>query len=106
MSQLMSNERLESENRIYAGTGGTSQENRSKGFFPAFYDTETGTVELSRFSNGSLAPIHLIEGLPDSWVVERDLNGMIRAIKHSVIAGFVHGDDFYTRQQAAEALLH
>lgn len=106
MSQAMSNERLESENRIYAGTGGISQENRCKGFIPAFYDEETGVVELSRFANGSLAPVHLIEGLPDTWVVERDLNGMIQAIKQSVIAGFVRGDFFYTRQQAAQAVLH
>ena len=106
MSQTMSIERLERENRIYAGTGGISQENRSKGFIPAFYDAETGAVELSRFANGSLAPVHLIEGLPDAWVVERDLKGMIRAIKRSVIAGFVRGEFFYTRQQAAQAVLH
>jgi len=106
MSQAMSNERLRSENLTYAGTGGVSQVNRVQGFVPAFYDPETDTVELSRFANGSLAPIHLLEGLPEDWVVERSLDGMIRAIKESVIAGFVRGEYFYTRQQAAQVMLH
>jgi surfactin synthase thioesterase subunit len=51
-----------------------------------------------------LAPVHLIEGLPDAWVVERDVDGMIKEIKQSVIAGFVRGGLFYTRQQAAQAI--
>lgn len=106
MSQAMSNERLSQENLVYAGTGGISQKNRTQGFIPAFYDPETDTVELSRFADGSLAPIHLLEGLPETWVVERGLDGMIRAIKESVISGFVRGDCFYTRQQAAQATLH
>lgn len=106
MSQPMSSERLRRENLTYAGTGGRSQENGSQGFIPAFYDPETDTVELSRFSNGNLAPIHLIEGLPETWVEERGLDGMIRAIKQCVVSGFVRGGCFYTRQQAAQAIMH
>ncbi|MGD8590546.1 MAG: hypothetical protein PVG22_17115 [Chromatiales bacterium] len=104
MKQCMTNGRLELENHMYAGSGGISQENHSRGFFPAFYDRDTGKIELSRFANGTLAPIHLLEGLPDAWVVERGVNGMTRAIKQSVIAGFVHGGSFYTRQEAAQAM--
>ena len=104
MTQRMTAERLELESHAYAGSGGISQENHSRGFFPAFYDQDTGEIELSRFANGSLAPVHLIEGLPDAWVVERDIDGMIKAIKQSVIAGFVRGGLFYTRQQACQAM--
>jgi len=105
MTQRMTAERLELENHAFAGSGGVSQENHSRGFCPAFYDEETGAIELSRFSNGTPAPVHLLEGLPEAWVVERDVNGMIRSIKQSVIAGFVCGGLFYTRQQAAQAIL-
>jgi hypothetical protein len=100
----MTTDHLKCENHVYVGTGGISQENHGKGFFPAFYDQETGEIQLSRFENGALAPVHLIEGLPDAWVVERGMDGMIQAIKQSVIAGFVRGGLFYTRQQAAQSL--
>lgn len=106
MTQRMTEEHLKIENLTYVGTGGISQENRYKGFIPAFFDQETGDVELSRFADGALAPVHLLEGLPETWVVERDLTGMIKAIKQSVIAGFVRGNYFYTRQQAALAMFH
>jgi hypothetical protein len=104
MNQGLTTDRLEFENHTHTGSGGVSQENRCKGFFPAFYDQETGQIELSRFANGTLAPVHLIEGLPDAWVVERSMDGMIKAIKQSVISGFVRGGLFYTRQQAAQAM--
>ena len=71
----------------------------------AFYDPETERVEISRFMNGQPAPIHMIDGLPENWIAERDANFRATAIKHSVIAGFVRGDVFYTRSQAAEAVL-
>jgi hypothetical protein len=50
--------------------------------------------------------MHLLDGLPDEWVVERDAAGRVRAIKDSVIAGFVRDGRFYTREQAAAAALH
>jgi len=34
------------------------------------------------------------------------LTGQITAIKQTVLAGFIHGDYFYTRAQAAAADLH
>ena len=83
--------RLRRENRRYRGSGGRSQENRSAGFFPAFRDRETGRAELSRFADGSPAPLHLLDGLPDAWVLERDRAGKVVACKSSVIAGFLPG---------------
>jgi hypothetical protein len=102
MTQRNTAERLKLESDAYAGSGGVSQENRAMGFCPAFYDRETGVIELSRFANGTVAPVHLLEGLPDAWVVERGMDGMTLAIKQSIIAGFVRGGSFYTRQQAAQ----
>jgi hypothetical protein len=97
---------LRQENRRYRGTGGLSQENRSAGFLPAFRDGETGRSELSRFADGSPAPMHLLDGLPDAWILERDRAGRVVACKSSVVAGFLLGDVFYTRKDAANALRH
>jgi hypothetical protein len=104
MTQVLTNERIRRENLAYVGTGGISQENRPRGFLPAFLDRETGRAALSRFANGQLAPIHLLDGLPETWIVERDMTGAIKAIKQTVIAGFVRDGYFYTRQQAALAM--
>ena len=97
---------LEHENQIYEGRGGVSQENRSRGFLPAFYDTETQTVDISRFANGFPAPIHLFEGVPEEWVVKRDQFGRITAIKSSIIAGFVREGRFYTREEVVRFFTH
>ena len=104
MNQLLTKASLKTENLVFFGTAGVSSENRSNGFKPAFYDTETERVEISRFQNGQLAPIHIIDGLPESWIVERDATLKATAIKCSVIAGFVCNGYFYTRSQAAEAI--
>jgi hypothetical protein len=106
MKQAFTAQTLQRENVVFAGTGGVSQANRSSGFVPAFFDTESGRTELARFANGRPAPMHLIEGLPSEWAVARDGAGRILAIKPSVISGFVRDDRFYTREQAAAAVKH
>ena len=93
---------LEKENKQYSGTGGVSQENQHLGFSPAFMDECSGEVEISRFLNGLPAPFHLIDGLPETWVVARDAEGRVVEIKSSVISGFVRMGRFFTREEAAE----
>jgi hypothetical protein len=109
-AQLMNNqlttETLRKQNLAFVGTGGVSEENRSSGFRPAFFDMASGCAALARFADGRPAPMHLLDGLPDEWVLERDAAGRVRAIKDSVIAGFVRNGIFYTREQAAAAALH
>jgi len=102
MNQLLTKASIKTENLVFSGTAGVSHENRDNGFRPAFYDTESGKVEISRFQNGLPAPMHIIDGLPNSWVVERDADLKATAIKCSVVVGFVHNGYFYTRSQAAE----
>ena len=94
-------ERLREENETYAGTGGISENNCAARFLPAFQDSQTGRVEIARHEDGSQAPMHLLCCLPDEWVVERDAEGRILALKDSVIAGFIRDGEFYTREQAA-----
>ena len=101
MDAVMNDLRLERENRHFAGTGGRSQENRSRGFRPAFMDLDTHAVYDSCFADGTPAPIHLLDGLPDEVVLNRDAAGRVRAAKASIVAGFVLDARFYTRQEAA-----
>jgi hypothetical protein len=96
----MTEEGLRQETLIHRGTGGTSAENRGLGFRPAFMDRETGAVYASCFADGRPAPLHLIDGMPDEVVVARDAVGRVATLKDSVIAGFVRGGCFYSREDA------
>jgi hypothetical protein len=92
------------ETANYRGTGGVSENNRGLSFQPAFVDRETGTVHLSRFPDGRLAPCHLLDGLPAEVVLARNEQGRVIRVRASVVSGFVHEARFYTRQEAAAML--
>lgn len=100
----MTETRLEIENACYQGTGGVSAENRSLGFQPAFMDRATRSVYPSRFADGSLAPFHVLDGLPDEVVLSRRVCGRVVIVKASVVSGFVRAGRFYTRDEAAGEL--
>jgi len=104
MNRAMTDERLKKENRTYGGTGGVSSGNRTAGFIPAFCDTATGRVEPSRLGDGSPAPMHLLVGLPEEWIVARGEGDQVLAVKATVIAGFLRAGAFYTRAEAARAV--
>jgi hypothetical protein len=89
---------LRNENIVYLQTGGRSQENC---FTPAFLDSDTDEVFLSRFANGKLAPLHIFDGLPSYCIVQRDADGHVSAVRASIISGFVKAGHFYTRDEAA-----
>jgi len=99
----LSEQALERENVAFHGTGGRSDENRSLGFRPAFFDPQTSTVYPSRFADGRPAPFHLLDGLPDEVVLCRNGAGRPVAVKPSLVSGFVLGGAFYTRDEAAHA---
>lgn len=100
----LSNKALRKDNQAFCGTGGVSETNRDHGFIPAFQDTDTGEVFLSCHKDGTQAPIHLLEGLPEKVIVNRDDDQNIAEVKASIIPGFVKAGRFYTREQAAEQL--
>lgn len=95
---------LEAENKHFAGTGGISQENTVHNFIPAFLDHESGEVEISKFRNGMPAPFHSLDGLPESWIAEKDASGRVVKVRDSVISGFVRLGRFFTRKEAADYL--
>ena len=100
--RLLTRAGLAAEARVYRNTDGVSQKNRDAGFVPAFLDHETGCLCISRRVDGTPAPVHLLDGLPDAWVMHRSESGRVTAVKASVQAGFVRAGRFYTREEAAK----
>jgi len=96
----MTQQQLDLENIRCHGTGGVSQ-NRSCGFWPAFMDAQTRAVYPSRFTDGRLAPFHILDGLPDELALSRNARGHGVGVKASVVSGFVRGNLFYSRDEAA-----
>ncbi len=101
MKRFLSRSVLRQENLHFQGSGGRSEENRSAGFRPAFLDAETAMIHESRFGDGRLAPIHVLDGLPEALILARSASGRVTAVKGTVVAGFVRGGRFYSREEAA-----
>ncbi|MBK1722703.1 hypothetical protein [Thiocystis violacea] len=97
---------LRDENVLFANTRGISENNRSFGFQPGYLNSRSGEQVLSRFSDGRPAPVHLLDGLPDTWVRARDEKGKITAVEPEVISGFIRDGLFYTREEALKAAAH
>ncbi len=101
MNTAMTALRLREQNRIYRNTRAVSRGCRALGLRPAFQDTATGEVHLSTFADGRPAPVHILDGLPRSWVLAQDDRDRVLAVKETVIAGFLHRGRFYTRGELA-----
>lgn len=97
---------LAQQNVTYRGSGGISSENRHLGFRPAFRNAETGHIYPSRFADGRLAPVHVIDGLPDEVVVARTAAGKVLSVKPSLQSGFLFDGCFYDRDEAAAYLAY
>lgn len=89
---------------IVPSCSGQIERIRESGYLPAFYDHYTMTAELSRFTDGMPAPVHLLDGLPDDWVAKRSTTGKILALKESVTAGYLYKGFFYTPDEVACAI--
>ncbi len=50
--------------------------------------------------------MHVWDGLPESAVLHRSPDGRVASLKHTVVAGFLGGGRFYTREEAACLLLN
>lgn len=91
---------LAAEKARYCGTAGCSAGNRAQGFRPAFLDRDTGRIYLSAFADGRPAPVHVLDGLPQSLIAARDGDGRVCSVKGSVVCGFARDACFYTREEA------
>jgi hypothetical protein len=96
----LSSDELAEDNRRFANTAGISPNYRSAGFVPAYRDDASGRIAESTFADGRPAPIHVLDGLPAEWVMERDQRGRVVKVIATVVAGFVRDGQFYTRAEA------
>lgn len=101
MEVPLSYEILCQQNASFRNTAGVSQANRSAGFHPAFYDTLNRTADIARLRDGTPAPCHILDGVPDDWVMKRDQFGRVITVRPSIISGFIRNGRFYTREQAS-----
>ena len=101
-NHVLTSRGLRQQCRLYRGTCGASEDNRDAGFVPAFLNRDTGEIHRSSFADGREAPVHVLDGLPDSVIVRRNRTGKVTVVKGSIVAGFVRKGRFYTREQAAE----
>ncbi len=97
---VVTQQSLRDENVLYASTCGVSQNNQSRGYKPAYLNTITGVYMISRFANGSPAPVHVLDGLPESWIEERDQDGHVTKTCPGIVSGFLRDGHFYTREEA------
>jgi hypothetical protein len=84
----------------FLGTCGESATAGQHRFIPAFRCETSGRVELARFPNGSIAPMHLIIALPREWASQTDHKGGVVCLKDSITAGFWRDARFFTRAEA------
>jgi hypothetical protein len=66
------------------------------GIYPAFKDMNSGETHLSVRPDGSIASIHLLEGLPDHWIIARNPHGRVTALKDTVVAGYFRDGHFFS----------
>jgi hypothetical protein len=91
------------ENVRYFGATGCCAGAAHGRFAPAFLDAETGRLLPSRFADGRLAAVHVLDGLPPDLVVERSPAGRVRDVKGGLVSGFLRDGCFYTREEAFRA---
>jgi hypothetical protein len=101
--RLMTAHRLRLESLDPASLDDRREENARCGFRPAFLDTATFSIHLSRYADGRPAAFHVLDGLPDEVVVTRSIFGRVVAAKETLVSGFERNGFFYTRSAAARA---
>ena len=69
------------------------------GMQPAFQHMLTGESHLAQLEAGVPAPVYGFAGLPDEWIVERDIAGNPVALHPDVIAGYWRDARFFALSQ-------
>ncbi len=105
MGRLLTRARLAWENQRHKKTRGISQNCHHAGYAPAFQNRLTGETRMSTFADGSPAAVHLLDGLPDHWVISRDADNHVTEVLDTVVSGFVRDGVFFTREQVAQRIL-
>lgn len=97
---------LRDENVLFEHTRGVSRNNGQLGFVPGFRLGATGELARSRYADGSPAQVHVLDGLPEDWIVGRDAAGHVTSTRPGLVSGFIRDGCFYTREELARAAAH
>ena len=92
----MSHHQAVEQQGVYHQFNGVVFSDISFGFMPAFKNLIDDRIHLSIDHNGDLSVMHLFDGLPESWVGERDELGVALTLRAEIIAGFMRNAEFYT----------
>ena len=76
----------------------------SFGFMPAFKHIKNQQVHLSTDLNGELSVMHILDGLPETWIEEKDEKGRALTLKPDIIAGFMRNSEFYTLNEIIQSV--
>ncbi len=71
------------------------------GMQPAFQHARTGESHLAQLEAGVPAQVYGFAGLPEDWVVERDIDGNAVALHPDVVAGYWRNARFFALSQLA-----
>lgn len=69
------------------------------GMQPAFRHAHTGELHLAVQEDGAISPVYGFSGLPDNWIVERDVQGRPTALHPDIIAGYWRDGRFIALSQ-------
>ncbi len=72
------------------------------GMQPAFQHARTGESHLAQIEEGVPASVYGFAGLPEEWVVERDIKGNAVALHSDVIAGYWRDARFFALSQLSQ----
>lgn len=88
----------------YYRFNGTVFSDASFGFMPAFKHIKNQQVHLSTDIDGQLSVMHILDGLPDTWIEEKDEKGRALSLKPEIIAGFMRNAEFYTLNEIIQSV--
>lgn len=77
----------------------TGVHSASFGFLPAFRDPSNGETHLAVNEDGTPSPIHVLDGLPEAWVAERDELGRVIELRDGIVPGFLRDGRFFSYRE-------
>ncbi|VAW53828.1 hypothetical protein MNBD_GAMMA07-1783 [hydrothermal vent metagenome] len=93
---FLSQQQVIKQHKCYSPCHGAVFSDISFGFMPAFKNLNDEHVHLSRDHYGKVSVMHLFDGLPESWIKEKDAQGAAITLKSEIIVGFLRNATFYT----------
>ena len=101
---LLSQSQVNQQYYNYQQSGSAIFSDAAFGFMPAFMDIITEEIHLSTHDDGMPAVLHVLDGLPLSWIDAWGEDGRADSVRTGVIAGFMRAGHFYTIDEILNSL--